>query len=129
MRVSSCDKTSLAFYYNKAGFVQSDCTGKFHNGDVQVHNKTCYLRKFLSLLRRLTYLERFSLKMGTYTVFVFERTFSYGYVELKAGQELTQLARQHLEFKGACLQRDVVRDIHNFQLRRNTCSMEPRNNI
>ena len=54
--------TSLTFPNYKARFVQRDGTGKFHDGTVQINNKACNLRRFLSILRWLTYLQRFCFK-------------------------------------------------------------------
>ena len=44
VRVSSCNDSSLAFTKYKARFVQRGGTGKLHDRDMQVNNKTRNLR-------------------------------------------------------------------------------------
>ena len=80
------NNSSLTFSNYKARFVQCDCAGKFHNGDMQVHNETRYLLRLLSFLRWLAYLQCFGLKVGANPVFIFKRTFGYSYVKLVTGQ-------------------------------------------
>ena len=69
-------------------------------------------------------MECFGLKMSANAVFVFERTFRYGYVKFIARQKLTQFPRKHPESESARLQRNVIRYVHYLQLGRNTSGVQ-----